>query len=319
MHYRWPSSLAVAVGLVFAALPASAQAPAGMPGAPGQGGRGGRGAPPPVTGPWSDSTLSPDRRAELLLGQMTLDEKIAILHGGGGFGQAAAPGATASNGGAGFASAVPRLGIPAIPMADAAVGVTRSEEHTSELQSPMYLVCRLFFLNDPATTEIYPLSLHDALPIYGGAGFASAVPRLGIPAIQMADAAVGVTRGASNSRYSTPLPNAVSTASTWDVRMACQYGALIGQELRDQGYTMSLGGGVNITREPRNGRNFEYKGEDPILAGKLVGQEMKCLQAKGIIGDIKHFAVNDQETGRNIGNAILDKRTLRETDLLPLA
>src|ERR1022692_628344 len=248
MHYRWPSSLAVAVGLVFAALPASAQAPAGMPGAPGQGGRGGRGPPPPVTGPWSDSTLSPDRRAELLLGQMTLDEKIAILHGAGGFGQAAVPGATASN---------------------------------------------------------------------GGAGFASAVPRLGIPAIQMADAAGGVTRGASNSRYSTPLPNAVSTASTWDVRMACQYGALIGQELRDQGYTMSLGGGVNITREPRNGRNFEYKGEDPILAGKLVGQEMKCLQAKGIIGDIKHFAVNDQETGRNIGNAILDKRTLRETDLLP--
>src|ERR1035441_10416228 len=175
MHYRWPSSLAVAVGLVFAALPASAQAPAGMPGAPGQGGRGGRGAPPPVTGRRSDSTLPPDRRAELLLGQMTLDEKIAILHGAGGFGQAAVPGATASN---------------------------------------------------------------------GGAGFASAVPRLGIPAIQMADAAVGVTRGASNSRYSTPLPNAVSTASTGDVRMACQYGALIGQELRDHGYTMSLGGGA---------------------------------------------------------------------------
>src|ERR1035437_2226330 len=124
-------------------------------------------------------------------------------------------------------------------------------------------------------------------------------------------------RGASNSRYSTPLPNAVSAASTWDVQMACEYGALIGQELRDQGYTMSLGGGVNITREPRNGRNFEYKGEDPILAGKLVGQEMKCLQAKGIIGDIKHFAANEQETGRNIGNVILDKRTLRETDLLP--
>src|ERR1039458_1618153 len=117
MHYRWPSSLAVAVGLVFAALPASAQAPAGMPGAPGQGGRGGRGAPPPVTGPWSDSTLSPDRRAELLLGQMTLDEKIAILHGGGGFGQAAVPGATASNGGAGFAPAPPPPRPPPLPKA----------------------------------------------------------------------------------------------------------------------------------------------------------------------------------------------------------
>src|ERR1019366_2008410 len=118
MHYRWPSSFAVAVGLVLAALPASAQppggqtppaqGPGGMPAAPGQGGRGGRGgrgATPAVTGPWSDATLSPDRRAELLLGQMTIDEKIAILHGGGGLGPAAA--------------AAPN----------------RSEEHTSELQS----------------------------------------------------------------------------------------------------------------------------------------------------------------------------------------
>jgi beta-glucosidase len=79
---------------------------------------------------------------------------------------------------------------------------------------------------------------------------------------------------------------------------------------------MSLGGGINIMREPRNGRIFEYAGEDPILAGKMVGNEMKCLQAKGLIGDIKHYAVNDQETGRNIGNVILDKRSLRETDLL---
>jgi beta-glucosidase len=259
MRHRSFATLAVAIGTIYATLPAAAQppggappaqGPGGAPGAGGQGGRGGRGGTPAVTGPWSDATLSPDRRAELLVGQMTIDEKISILHGGGmGFGApaAAAPGATASN---------------------------------------------------------------------GGAGFVSGVPRLGIPAIQMADAAVGITRGAANSRYSTPLPNTVSAASTWDVKMACEYGALIGQELRDQGYTMSLGGGVNITREPRNGRNFEYKGEDPILAGKLVGQEMKCLQAKGIIGDIKHFALNDQETGRNIGNAILDKRTMRESDLL---
>jgi len=227
-----------AVLLTAATLAAQAQFP----------GRGNQ--PAPVTGPWSDQSLPPDRRAELLLEQMTLEEKIQIVHGmSGGRGPmvAPAPGAAVSN---------------------------------------------------------------------GGAGFTAAVPRLGIPAIQMADAAVGVTRGAGNSRYSTALPSAVSEASTWDVKMACAYGGLIGQELRDQGYTMSLGGGVNIAREPRNGRIFEYKGEDPILAGKLVAQEMKCLQAKGIIGDIKHFAVNDQETGRNIGNAILDKRTLRETDLL---
>jgi len=201
-------------------------------------------------GPWMDKTLSPDQRADLVLAEMTLDEKISLLHGGpGGFG---APG-----------------GQPATP--------TRS---------------------------------------LGGAGFIPGIARLGIPDLQMADAAVGVTRGASRSRYSTPLPSAVSEASSWDPKLAYEYGALIGRELRDQGFNMSLGGGVNLTREPRNGRLFEYKGEDPILAGKLVGQEMKALQAQGVIGDIKHYALNDQETGRNIGNVILDKRSMRESDLL---
>jgi beta-glucosidase len=86
--------------------------------------------------------------------------------------------------------------------------------------------------------------------------------------------------------------------------------------LRNQGYNMSIGGGVNITREPRNGRNFEYAGEDPILAGTTVGTLMKGVQSQQIMGDLKHYALNDQETGRNIGNAILDKRSMRETDLL---
>ena len=79
---------------------------------------------------------------------------------------------------------------------------------------------------------------------------------------------------------------------------------------------MSLGGGINITREPRNGRTFEYAGEDPLLAGKMVGNLMKCEQAQHVIGDIKHFAINDQETGRNIVNAIISKRAMQESDLL---
>jgi beta-glucosidase len=79
---------------------------------------------------------------------------------------------------------------------------------------------------------------------------------------------------------------------------------------------MSIGGGVDLIREPRNGRNFEYAGEDPILAGTMAGQLMKGLQAQQVMGDIKHYAFNDQETGRNILNVILDKRAMRETDLL---
>jgi beta-glucosidase len=72
---------------------------------------------------------------------------------------------------------------------------------------------------------------------------------------------------------------------------------LIGRELRDQQYNVSLGGGADITREPRNGRNFEYQGEDPVLAGKMVAQLIRGLQSQNVIGDVKHYAFNDQETG----------------------
>ena len=150
----------------------------------------------------------------------------------------------------------------------------------------------------------------------GGAGFVLGVPRLGIPIIQMSDAAYGVRSSAENGRYSTALPSNLASAASWDPQAACEYGALIGRELRAQGYNMTLGGGTNITREPRNGRTFEYLGEDPILAGTLVGNRIKCEQAMHVIGDIKHYAVNDQESGRNEVNVNIDKRALHETDLL---
>jgi beta-glucosidase len=69
-------------------------------------------------------------------------------------------------------------------------------------------------------------------------------------------------------------------------------------------------------REPRNGRNFEYAGEDPILAGKTVAQLVKGLQSQKVIGDIKHDALNDQETGRTIGDVKMSRRVMRQTDLL---
>jgi beta-glucosidase len=150
----------------------------------------------------------------------------------------------------------------------------------------------------------------------GGAGFIPGIPRLGIPALQMADAAVGVARSSVFGRYSTALPSAIAAAASWDLQAAREYGALIGGELRAQGYNMTLGGGVNLTREPRNGRNFEYLGEDPVLAGKLVAAEMKALQEQGVIAHIKHYALNDQENGRNFVNVKAGKRAMRETDLL---
>jgi beta-glucosidase len=198
--------------------------------------------------PWMNSSLSPDERADLVLKEMTLDEKIDLLHGNG----------------------MPGWGKP------------RPNAYLGN----------------------------------GGAGFVVGVPRLGIPMIQMSDAAYGVRSSGDNGRYSTALPSNVASAASWDPHAACEYGALIGRELRAQGYNMTLGGGANITREPRNGRTFEYMGEDPILAGTLVGHRMKCEQAQQILGDMKHYALNDQESGRNEVNAIISKRAIRETDLL---
>ena len=199
--------------------------------------------------PWMDKTLSPDKCADLVISQMTLDEKISLLHG------------------LGFRS----FGAPG---------------------------------SQPPTRSL------------GGAGYIPGIPRFGIPDLQMADAAVGVTHGSVFGRYSTALPSGASEASSWDLKMAHEYGALIGRELRGQGYNMSLGGGIDLIREPRNGRIFEYKGEDPILAGKLVGEEMKAEQEPGVIGGIKHYAMNDQENGRSFVNVKIGKRAMRESDLL---
>jgi beta-glucosidase len=227
------SAIFAAALLALPSLPAAAQL---------------RDQPPKPMGPWMDKSLSPDQRADLLIGQMTLDEKVSLLHG---------------------------LGWEFRPVWEG-----------------------------PPTKSL------------GNAGFIPGIPRLGIPDLQMADAAVGVTHGSAFGRYCTVLPSGESEAASWDTDVARDYGALIGRELRDQGYTMSLGGGIDLAREPRNGRIFEYKGEDPILAGTMVGAEMKALQAQGVMGDIKHYAMNDQENGRNFADVIADQRAMRETDLL---
>jgi beta-glucosidase len=150
----------------------------------------------------------------------------------------------------------------------------------------------------------------------GGAGYIVGIERLGIPDLQLADSSSGVTRSGRAGRYATALPSDIGLAASWNTELASSYGELIGRELRDQGYNGSLAGGVDLAREPRGGRNAEYMGEDPILAGTMVGNLMKGMQSVHVMTDLKHYAVNDQETGRYIVNAQLSERALRESDLL---
>jgi beta-glucosidase len=148
----------------------------------------------------------------------------------------------------------------------------------------------------------------------GAAGWVPGNTRLGIPELYLADGSVGVGNGVGPA---TALPSSLANAASWDLNEATKYGNIIGTELADYGINVNLGGNINlIGREPRDGRTFETKGEDPILAGKIAAAHISAIQAQHIIGDIKHFAFNDQETGRTTANAIIDERSGRESDLL---
>lgn len=185
-------------------------------------------------------TATPDQRADYLVSQMTLDEKVQLVHGG----------ATAQN------SASPR----------------------------------------------------------GGAGWVPGIPRLNIPDLYLADGSVGVGNAVGQA---TALPSSIASAASWDVDEAYKYGKVIGSELRGYGINVNLGGNINlIGREPRDGRTFETKGEDPILAGKITAAHLKAIQDQYVIAGIKHFALNDQETGRTQANVLIDDRSARESDLL---
>jgi beta-glucosidase len=199
--------------------------------------------------PWMNTKLTPEERAELVLKQLTLDEKIALLHGNG----------MANN---------PQWTMPLTPLTN------------------------------------------------GGAGYVEGVKRLGIPGLVISDAAYGVRASGENGRYSTAMPSNVGATSAWDPESACAYGEIIGSELRALGFNVTLGGGTNLTREPRNGRTFEYAGEDPLLAGTMVGSMMKCEQDQHVVGDLKHYVMNDQETGRFFVSAEISKKAMQESDLL---
>lgn len=152
----------------------------------------------------------------------------------------------------------------------------------------------------------------------GSAGYVPGVPRLGIPAQWQTDAGMGVaSQGlAQNKRGRTALPSGLAVAATWSPEIAYAGGAMIGSEARADGFNVLLGGSVNLLREPRNGRNFEYAGEDPLLAGTIVGGAIAGVQSNDIIATTKHYAVNDQETARFTSNSVLDEAAMRESDLL---
>jgi beta-glucosidase len=207
-------------------------------------------APPPR--PWMNRSLDPDRRAALILKQMSRDEKLRLVFG--------------------------------------------------------------YFSTDfPPKSYTMPEGGRE-----GSAGYVPGIPRLGIPPQWQTDAGIGVASqgGAKRKRERTALPSGMATTATWNPDLAFQGGRMIGAEARASGFNVMLAGGVDLVRDPRNGRNFEYGGEDPLLAGTMVGAEIAGIQSNDIVSTVKHYALNDLETGRDYHDAVIDPDAARMSDLL---
>ena len=166
------------------------------------------------------------------------------------------------------------------------------------------------------------MTLEDKISICNGADFwhSKAMEKYGIPAFMMSDGPHGLRvqkgeadmLGINKSEPATCFPTAVTSGATWDAELLRAEGQAIGEEGLSLGTNVVLGPGVNIKRDPRCGRNFEYFSEDPFVAGQMGTAWVEGAQSTGIGTSLKHFAANNQEFKRFNGNSQLDERTLRE-------
>jgi beta-glucosidase len=165
------------------------------------------------------------------------------------------------------------------------------------------------------------MTLDDKLALVDGTGFATgtagyvgniaANPRLCIPALNLEDGPQGVADGVTGV---TQLPAPVALAASFDPGLARQYGAVVGSEERGKGADVNLGPTVNIVRDPRWGRAFESYGEDPYLSGQTAVGYIQGVQSQGVLAEVKHYAVYNQETNRNTAadDAVVSQRAMRE-------
>ena len=154
------------------------------------------------------------------------------------------------------------------------------------------------------------MSLDEKIDYIGGTDwfFIRAVPRLGVPSFRMADGPFGV-RLASPS---TAMAAGIALAATWNPSLAQRVGVELGRDSRARGIHFLLAPGVNIYRAPMNGRNFEYLGEDPLLAARIAVGYINGVQSQGVSATVKHFLANNSEFDRNRTDSLLDERTMRE-------
>ena len=154
------------------------------------------------------------------------------------------------------------------------------------------------------------LTLGQKLRLLGGDGSIGSPGEtsIGLPVLKMSDGPLGVRSWGPSTAYGA----GINLAASWDVDLAQRVGEKLGDDARARGVYFLLGPGMNIYRTPENGRNFEYFGEDPLLAGKIAAHYILGLQSKGVAGVAKHYTANNDEVDRGDANSVIDERTLRE-------
>jgi beta-glucosidase len=149
------------------------------------------------------------------------------------------------------------------------------------------------------------------------AGYVPGIPRLGVPALLMSDAGLGVTNpGFRPGDTATALPAGLALAASFNPSLAGAAGEVIGREARSRGFNVQLAGAMNLARDPRNGRNFEYHSEDPLLTATMAAESIEGIQRHGVISTVKHYSLNCNETNRHFLDAVIDPDAHRESDLL---
>ena len=155
------------------------------------------------------------------------------------------------------------------------------------------------------------MTIEEKISLIGGAGSLfdiRGIARLGVPPMTAADGPFGVRNFTRTNVYA----GGIALAASWNTDLAQRLGVQLGRDARSRGVHFYLAPGVNIYRAPQNGRNFEYYGEDPYLAGRTAAALISGVQSQGVAATVKHYLANDSEFARHTTDAIIDERTARE-------